>query len=84
MEKLYESELFGENESASRIVLYRLSDTETYDELSEMSHSELCEFFNVFDESGYEVMPGALYHTYEFTLIPYTAIVMVETLAYNV
>lgn len=82
--KLYESDLHGENESASKIYLFRINDTETYEELKEMTHEELCGLFNVFDESGYEVMPGALYHTYDFSIIPYEAIVMVETIAYNV
>ena len=82
--KLYESDLHGENESASKIYLFRINDAETYEELKEMTHEELCGLFNVFDESGYEVMPGALYHTYDFSIIPYEAVVMVETIAYNV
>ncbi len=82
--KLYESDLHGENESASKIYLFRINDAETYEELKGMKHEELCGLFNVFDESGYEVMPGALYHTYDFSIIPYEAVVMVETIAYNV
>lgn len=82
--KLYESDLHGENESASKIYLYRINDAETYKELEEMTHDELCKLFNVFDESGYEVMPGALYHAYGFSIIPYEAVVMVETITYNV
>lgn len=40
--KLYESDLHGENESASKIYLFRINDAETYEELKEMTHEELC------------------------------------------
>lgn len=81
---LYESDYYGVNEHASKISLYRINDTDTYYELGDMSHDELCEYFNVFDDSGYFVMPGALYNTYDFQLLSNVAIAVVETAAYNV
>ena len=81
---IHESDYFGDNEQASKISLYRINDIETYYELDDMSHDELCEYFNVFDDDGYFVMPGALYHTYHFQLLSYIAIAVIETAAYNV
>lgn len=48
-----------------------------------MSFYEKCAYFDVVDESGMEVMPGATYHTYEFCLSNHHC-VMVETVTLNV
>lgn len=82
--KLYESDMFGENESASRFIMYKINDTDAFYELSDMSFDELCELFDVFDESGYYVAPGALYHKYDFFILGTQFFAMVETAAYNV
>lgn len=83
MERIYESPLNGWDESAERIYVYALESDDEYWELNEMSHEEKCEYFNVFDQTGYFVMPGAIYHTYAFSLYS-THIIVREYVAYNV
>lgn len=83
MKMIYESPLNGWNESAERVYLYALEDDEEYWEFSEMTFKEKCDYFRVFDQTGHFVMPGAMYHTYEFNLTS-NHIMMIETVAYNV
>ena len=83
MKKIFESELNGWNESAERIHIYVLENDDEYWEFEDMTHKEKCEYFNVFDETGYAVLPGATYHTYDFHSTV-NHIVMIETIALNV
>ena len=82
MKKIFESKLFGDNDSAERVHVYQIENHE-YWQLYSMSHEEKCYECGVFDESGYEVVPGAVYHTYEFELSVHH-LIMIETLALNV
>jgi hypothetical protein len=50
---------------------------------SEMTFEEKCDYFRVFDQTGYFVMPGAKYYTYQFKLTS-NHIMMIEAVAYNV
>lgn len=83
MQKIYESPLHGWDESAERIYVFELEDVEEFWKLHEMSFEEKCEYFGVFDQSGYFVAPGAKYYTYEFHLTR-KHITVTETVAYNV
>lgn len=85
VKKLFESDLHGHNESASKVTVYLFNgDTdEEFWELYNMSHTGLCDFFNVFDEGGYDVMPGATYHTYDYQFTG-DYLIMTETVALNV
>lgn len=83
MKKIYESPLHGWDESAERICVYELEDSDEFWELHEMTFEEKCEFFGVFDQTGHFVMPGAQYSTYEFKVTRKHVMVM-ETVAYNV
>lgn len=82
MKKIFESKLYGRSESAERIHIYQLEEYEFWNFYT-MPHDEMCEEFGVFDESDYEVAPGAVYHTYEFDLHR-EHIIMIETVALNV
>ena len=83
MKMIYESPLNGWDESAERVYLYALEDDEEYWMFSEMTFEEKCEYFDVYEEPDYAVMPGAMYHTYKFELTS-NHIMMIETVAYNV
>lgn len=83
MKKLYESEYRGFDESATKIAVYEFESAKEREEFDEMSHNERCEYFNVFDEAGYEVMSGAPYHTYWFECSN-GILVMFDRLALNV
>lgn len=83
MKKVFESELRGFDESACKIFIYELDDEYEKKELYELEHQELCSLFNVFDESGYDVPPGATYHTYVFDFAG-GFLIMTETVALNV
>ena len=82
MRKLFESDFAGFDESSSQITIFECSEDEIKD-IYEKSHRERCDFFDVFDERGYDVMPGALYHSYDF-YIEGGFVVMVDTVAYNI
>ena len=83
MKKICESPFNGWGESAERIYVYALRSEDERDYLNEMSHEERCEYFDVCDQSGYYVAPGALYHTYAFH-IHSNHVVVREYVAYNV
>lgn len=83
MKKIYESPLHGWDESAERIYVYELEDSDEFWKLYEMTFEERCEYFGVFDQTGYFVAPGAKYYTYEFHLTR-KHIIMMENVAYNV
>ena len=81
MKYIYTSPLCGWDESADRVYVYELeSDEEAWD-FREMSFEERCDLFGVCEE--YNVMPGALYHRYDF-ICTGNHIIMTETVAYNV
>ena len=83
MKMIYESPLNGWDESAERIYLYELESDEEYWKFYEMKFEEKCDFFRVFDQTGYFIMPGAKYYRYEFKLTS-NHIMMIEKVAYNV
>lgn len=83
MKLVYESELHGWDESAETIYIYGLDDNEEYWRIDEMTHDEKCDMINVMDESGYNIMPSAIYHTYSFELT-INHLIVIETTAYNV
>lgn len=83
MKKIYESPLNGWDESASKVHVYAIESDDEYWDFSDMSFRERCELFDVRDECGFCVAPGALYHSYEFDYTTHH-IIMHETIAYNV
>ena len=83
MKKIYETPLNGWDESAERIHVYELEDDDEYWEFNAMTFEEKCDYFGVFDQTGYFVTPGAKYYTYGFKLTS-NHIMMIETVAYNV
>ncbi len=83
MKKIYESPLNGWDESAERIYVYELENVDEFWELSDMTFEEKCEYFGVFDQTGYFVLPGAQYFTYEFH-VTRKHVTVTETVAYNV
>ena len=83
MRKIYESPLNGWDESAERIHVYALDESDDRYELREMTEDELCELFGVHEEPDYAVAPGGLYHRYDFE-ITRNHVIMTETLALNV
>lgn len=82
MKKIFESPLNGW-ESAERVHVYAFEKSEEFWEFSEMSHDERCALFNVFDESGTNVRPGAMYHTYVFDYST-LHVIMYEKIYYNI
>lgn len=83
MKKLFESNRYGFDESATAVQVFSFDSPEEASEFYEMSHDERCSYFNVFDESGYEVLPGGFYHTYNFEMSS-GILVMYDVLALNV
>jgi hypothetical protein len=86
MKKIFESEFYNYDnhcESVERVVVYQILDEDEYWNFSNMSHQERCEYFGVFDESGYDVMPGARYCTYSFDY-SLSHVIVYETLSINV
>lgn len=83
MKKVFESKINGFDESTEQITLYSLDSEEERRELDEMTHEELCDLLGVFDESGYEVMPGAIYHTYDIEVTG-AFLIVTDCVAYNV
>ena len=83
MKKIYESQLNGWDESAERIHIYALENDDEYWKFSLMNHSDKCDYFEVWDEYGCMVAPGAMYKTYEFHTTK-NYITITETVSYNV
>lgn len=83
MKKIYESPLNGWDESAEIIHVYELDDADEFWKLYEMTFEEKCEYFGVFDQTGYIVAPGAKYYTYSFA-VERKHVIMIETVSYNV
>lgn len=83
MNRIYESPLNGWDESAEKVYIYALENTDEFWELYEMTFEEKCEHFGVVDQTGYLVAPGARYRTYEFHLTV-NHMIVTETVAYNV
>lgn len=83
MKKIFESPLNGWSESAERVYVYAFENDEEFDTLESMNHHARCEYFNVFDETGYGVSPGSTYHTYEFH-ISGQHVIMFETITLNI
>lgn len=82
MKRVFRSNLVGWDETATRAYLYELEEGD-YEMLNDMTHDELCSFFNVIDESGCNIFPGAEYHIYHFELNAHF-LVMYEVTALNV
>lgn len=82
MKRVFKSDLVGWDESATRAYLYELEEGD-YEMLNDMTHHELCSFFNVFDESGYDIFPGEKYRIYHFELHTHF-LVMYEVTALNI
>ena len=83
MKKIYESPLNGWDESAEQIYVYELESVDEFWDLHDMSFEEKCEYFGVFDQTGYFIAPGAKYYTYEFK-VTRKHVMVIETVAYNV
>ena len=83
MKKIFESPYNGFDESSCSVILYEFESENEYERYDEMSHRELCDALNVFDEGGYDVMPGDLYHTYSFKVTT-THLIVFDTAALNV
>lgn len=83
MKQIFKSSLNGWDESAERVYVYAIESSDEFWSFYTMSHEERCEMFGVLDESGYEVAPGAMYHTYRFELTS-NYIIMIDTIALNV
>ena len=83
MKMIYESPLNGWDESGERLYIYELESDEEYWEFYEMTFDEKCEYFNVYEEPDYTIMPGGLYHRYGFSLSS-NHMVISEIIAYNV
>lgn len=83
MKKLFESEYSGFDESATMVTVYQFETPEEKQEFYEMEHDDRCSYFDVFDQSGYEVAPGATYHTYNFEISD-GILLMYDRIALNV
>lgn len=85
MQKIFESEFNGFDESATKLHVYALESEEEFEELDNMmeNRNELCDYFNVTEEPEFSVAPGALYHSYNFELSG-AHMIMYETIALNV
>lgn len=83
MTNIFKSKWHGDGESIERIHVYEFDNSNEFWEFEAMTHKEKCDYFDVFDEFGYEVMPGAVYYTYDFYHTT-KHIVMFETKAMNV
>jgi hypothetical protein len=81
MKKIFESDWRGEGESAERVHIYEFINEEEYWEFDSLDFNSKCEYCGVQEDNW--VMPGALYHKYEFDNSG-TYVVMYETAAYNV
>ena len=66
MKKIFESEWIAHDECADKIHVFQIESDDEFWAISDMSHEEKCQYFNVFDSHGYEVAPGGVYNTYEF------------------
>lgn len=85
MKKIYESEFHNHSnyESVERVIVYQLESDEEYWEFSSMTHGRRCSLFGVFDETGYDIAPGARYYTYAFDY-SCNYVIMYETISMNV
>ena len=83
MKNIFTSKWHGDGESIERVHVYAFDNSDEFWEFESMTHKERCDCFNVFDEFGYSVMPGAVYYTYDFFNTT-KHVVMCETKAMNV
>lgn len=81
MKKIFESDLNGWGECATKVHVYALDDTDEYWDIAEMSFNDRCEHFGIRED--YYVSPGAEYYRYDFDLRS-THIIMYETVSLNV
>ena len=86
MKKIYESPYRGIDESAVSVWVYELNtDLDEASILRDMTHNERCEAIDVVEESGgLWVMPGALYHSYDFDIVGDGYMVVTDRAALNV
>ncbi len=83
MRKLQEIPVAGEDNFYSVLLhVYQLEGNEFW-ELDSMSHVEKCALIGVEDQADFDVMPGGVFHSYQFIVKPEYMIVE-ETLACNV
>lgn len=83
MKKIFESQWNSWDETAEKIHVYEMESDQEYWDFEDMSYEEKCQYFNVFDQSGYYVRPGAEYYTYAFDYTTHH-VVMYERCALNV
>ena len=83
MTNVFKSKWHGRNESVDRVHVYEFDNVDEFWEFEAMSHKEKCDLFDVFDELGCGVAPGAVYYTYDFYNTS-KHVVMFETKAMNV
>jgi hypothetical protein len=86
MKKIYESPYRGINESAVSVWVYELDvDLDEASILRDMNHDERCYAIGVTEESGgLWVLPGALYHSYDFDIVGDGYMVVTDRAALNV
>jgi len=83
MKKIFESDWVFRGESADKISVFQFENEDEFWEFSDMNHMEKCEYFGVFDTSGYEVAPGATGYSYDFEY-NCSFVIMTETQTLNV
>lgn len=83
MKKIFESQWNSWDERAERVHVYELETDDEFWTFEDMTYEQKCEHFNVFDQSGHEMMPGSVYYTYAFD---HTAhhVVMYERCSLNI
>lgn len=84
MKLLYTSPLCGFDESAERIYVYEFENEDEFWELNDMTFEEKCELFGVYEEPDYAILPGGVYHRYDFHLLSDCHMVVSEISAVNV
>lgn len=66
MKKIFESEWVHDDECSDKIHVFQFENEDEFWEFDEMNHTERCEYFGVFDNSGYFIEPGGTYEEYTF------------------
>jgi hypothetical protein len=83
MKKIFESEWVFHDDYSQQVTVFQFENEDEYWEFSTMNHMEKCEYFGVFDTSGYEVAPGAMGYSYDFNYNS-SFVTMTETQSLNV
>ena len=82
MKKLYTSPIASEDERGYEVTLYELTEEEWY-YFTNFSEHDFEEYFGLYSEDGC-VIPGAIYHTYEFHIVSLHHLIIVHRLALNI